>query len=109
MAVYPNYDQEEGSYAVPDTGIRVDIATNGAPKAQRLYDQTRKAFVVRHRLTRADKDALVSWIETNLLNTFSFTWVGDNATYTCIFDENPYRVRPLLGGWFDVTVKMREF
>lgn len=107
MANYPDFGQLVGSEATPQSGIRVDRASNGDVRSQILYTADRKIFKVVHRLDSTDKATLDSFYSTNKALEITFTWKADGLNYNCIFMDAP-KYTPISGGYFDVTVMLAE-
>lgn len=107
MANYPSLSQLVGSEATPQSGIRIDRASNGDVRSQILYSADRKDFRVRHRLNSTDKATLDTFYAANKALEITFTWSADSQNYNCIFTDAP-KYTPRGAGWFDVEVFLAQ-
>ena len=107
MANYPSLDQLVGSEATPQSGIRIDKASNGDVRSQILYSADRKNFRVLHRLNSTDKGTLDTFYTTNKALELTFTWSADSQNYNCIFADAP-KYTPQKASWFLVEVNLMQ-
>ena len=78
-----------GSDVIPQSGTRIDRASNGDVRGQILYSALRQVFKVIHYLTAAQKTTLDTFYTTNAALEITFTWAIDSAAYNCIFMDAP--------------------
>lgn len=107
MANYPNFAQLVGSRAIPQSGIRVDRASNGDVRSQILYSADRKDFIVLHDLGSTDKGTLDTFYSTNKALELTFTWLADSQNYNCSFKDAP-QYTPLGYSRFAVEVNLAQ-
>ena len=104
---YPTLDTSYGSAEKVLAGRQIDRATNGAPKARVLFSAQKKVFNLVHpEITIAERATFDAFYAANQTNSFSFVWLGDGATYTCIFGEDePQYIKVPVNRW-TITVQL---
>jgi len=92
---YPTftYNPSQSSEETLLDDLQVDRASNGSPKVRSFYTAPKKAFSVVHEgMTSAERATLLAFYSANRLSSFSFVWVADGVTYTCLFSAPPKSV-----------------
>ena len=109
MANYPSIAQLVGSKATPQSGIRLDRASNGDVRQQIIYSADRKDFKVVHQVDATDKSTLDTFYSTNKALAVTLTWTADEQNYNCIFAENGAPdYTPRGNGLWDVVVLLAQ-
>lgn len=96
MANYPDLPQVIGSQKLDDDGTKVDYADSGKPRLRQYYTQVRTQFTILHDVDGPDKDTIISHYDGDKANAFSFTFKGDNQTYSCRYMGVP-QTTPVAG------------
>jgi hypothetical protein len=105
MAVYPTFGQDISSTETLLDDIQVDRASNGRIRLRGFYASSVKEYSVVHTLTTTNKDILETFYNTNRNTSFTFTWVPDNSSHTCMFSGAP--TFTIIGpGFWTVTTKL---
>ena len=104
---YPSLAQLVGSEATPQSGIRIDRASNGDVRSQILYSADRKDFRLLHRLDSTDKATLDTFYTTNKALEITLLWSADSQSYNCIFIDAP-KYTPLGYSEFNVAVNLAQ-
>lgn len=110
MSAFPTlaYNPELSSDEEVLDDLQVFRASNGKARVHAFFTAPKKRFsIVWDSLTATDKGTIQTFYAANRLLTFTFTWVGDGVTYTCIFSGAP-KYQVVAGGRWTVTVKMEE-
>lgn len=105
MAVYPDLRQGIDSSESRIGGRTVDRASNGSVKVRSFFTSEKKAFKVLHNfMTPAQKAQIEAFYVANQNISFTFVWIPDGATYTCIFDETNPTYNVTHGGYWNIEV-----
>jgi len=93
---YPNFPQELDSSVNFIDGIVYERAEGGELRKRVLFEGVKREFTIVHILNKDDKETLVQFYLDNKDKSFSFTWAGDETTYTVQF-IGPIQCTPLAG------------
>lgn len=105
MAAYPFTTFHQDSAPTTANGREVRRATNGALRIRDLYSADKSGFDLRHRLTQAERNTLMSFYAANKDLDLTLTW--DGTAYTCRFAAAPQVLwRP--GNWYEVRVQLEQ-
>ena len=107
MANYPSIEQRVGSKATPQSGIRLDRASNGDVRTQILYSADRKDFKIVHLVDSTEKSTLDTFYTTNKALAVTLAWTADGQSYNCVFVEAP-DYTPRGNGLWDVVVLLSQ-
>lgn len=103
MADYPSVDIEWDSARIPDSGVQLDVADDGAVRGRDTYTATLYTINAVHRyVTQAERDSIMSHYASHKTVTFNFLYPVDGATYTVNYVNEPV-VTEMPGGLFIVA------
>jgi hypothetical protein len=105
VADYPSIMQAFGTEVVPSDGTVTDRAVSGKARLRSYFTQVRYQIKVVHDLDDTDMATLDSHYTADRLNSFSFTYAADDATYSVRYMAPP-RAKPIKGGRWAVTVHL---
>lgn len=91
MATYPSLAPIDGSAVTWVDDLVADRAADGTVKVRAFYSGRKAAFSLKHYLTLAQVDTLLTFYDTNRLLAFDFTWPGSASpvSYSCKFTGPP--------------------
>jgi len=104
---YPSFAQLVGTQVRVVTDRKVVRDAGGAARVSSYYDGVKHAFVVRHKLSASDLNALRTFYADNQAISFDFTFALDALTYVVVFGPNGLRMSPA-GPYHDVEVDLEE-
>lgn len=107
MANYPDFDQTTESRETWIDDIQVGRASNGAARGRALFTGRKLKLELSHVVLREDADALLTFYDTNRLQSVDVTWSGDGITRTMLFASAP-SIEPIEGPWWAVTNTFEE-
>lgn len=83
------YTHSAGSKEMIVDPVLISRAASGSVRGRLLQSSRKRAFQVEHEyLTTAEKDNVISFINTKRGQTFTFAWTfNDGNTYTVIFSD----------------------
>lgn len=107
MSAYPSLPIGPQTSIAPDSGRQIDQSDDGAPHARDMYPQTIYSLTVSHNsLSSAQRSTLLSFYSANKdAVDITLSLPGDSYTYTVQFSDEP-QDQPILGGWWNMTVKL---
>ena len=98
----------DGASVDRETDRKNERASNGALRARVFFTSAKRKFSFNHpALDATQQSTFFSFYNTNLANSFSFTWPADGVTYTCVFENEP-KEKPIGGRLLTVEVGLLE-
>ena len=108
MAAYPSYWILDTSSIGRVDGFVPVRASNGALKIRKTMASEKSEFTIEHLLTKAEKDALESFYQTNKTLDVTLTWPGyTSGAFTVRFVSAPIS-KGMQGMLFMTQVKMAQ-
>lgn len=102
-AIAQSYDSKENRL----TGRQLDRASNGTLHVRSFFTSQKKTFNIIHQLvTDDDKATIEAFYAANALNSFTFVWLADGASYTCMFSEEDPVYEPAALGLWNITTSL---
>jgi hypothetical protein len=105
MASYGTWQQLAGSTEEWIDDIAIDRAANGATKARAFFTAKKRRFTLKHLMDATDRGALQTFYDSYRTAANTFTWSGDGASYTVLFESAP-TISHLGSRWSEVTVRL---
>jgi hypothetical protein len=99
MSAYPSLTHDVSSSRRPRSGLKVDVAEDGTPRARTLYSATVYDFTIVHPYqSSTNRNLVTAHYAANANGSFSYTWPDGSVAHTCVYAEAP-EIEWHPGGW----------